>query len=272
MVRIVFSAGAGALALGCCALLACNSIFGIDPATLEPAESGAPRDAGEGGAGVGAGNSEAGPPINYDVTCDNYCNLVTMACGSTNLEYLQGLAMGSDAGVCSAICPFFEPGGPADPTAPAPSTDTLSCRVWHANAALEAAFHNQTLETHIHCPHAGPLGGTYCNPMGSDPCTPFCTLDLQICGTIAYPGGMDDCLSACRGSDAGADGGTAGFPYLEQVDVAAESDLAYSSGNTLNCRMYHLENAVLFADTATHCPHTSESGGGVCVGPPAGGP
>jgi hypothetical protein len=261
MMRIVFFAGASAVALGCCALLACNSIFGIDSATLEPA--------------VGTGNSEAGPPTNYEVTCDNYCNLVTTACGSTdmygtNLEYLLGLAAGSDAGVCAAICPFFEPGGPADPNAGAPSTDTLSCRVWHANAALEAAFRpNQQEETHYHCPHAGPLGGTFCNPMGTDPCTPFCTLDMQICGTMAYPGGMDDCLSACRGSDAGADGGTSGFVYLEQADVYAVSDLAYSTGNTLNCRMYHLENAVLIS-AAVHCPHTSESGGGVCVGPTGG--
>lgn len=36
-----------------------------------------------------------------------------------------------------------------------------------------------------------------------------------------------------------------------------------TSGNTLACRVYHLGAAA--SDAATHCPHTAEDGGGVCV-------
>jgi hypothetical protein len=37
-------------------------------------------------------------------------------------------------------------------------------------------------------------------------------------------------------------------------------------GNTLNCRLWHLETAVQLNDPQTHCPHTDQDGGGKCSG------
>jgi hypothetical protein len=240
----------GACGLGLAAgLFACNAVLGIDEASQED------------GGGGDAGSLDAGNL--YAVSCDNYCNLMAQVCkpsaAGDNTEYQPG-----DAGICARICAQFEASGaatvPQDPE-PAPS-DTLDCRVWHANAA-------RLVDPHVHCPHAGPLGGqSTCNNNG-DPCEPFCKLDIAFCtGDAAVYTGYDDCIGACH-----PDGGYPGFPYHVDVNDPEVTDLAsqfQGGSNTLNCRLYHLQNYLRTGDPI-HCTHTSQSGGGECTNAPDGG-
>jgi hypothetical protein len=222
---------ATALLLGA-SQVACNSILGINQATQE----------------------DAGVQASYEVSCSNYCNIIQAACNGSdaskgdNTEYLS-----SD--VCMAICAQMDASSEAiSATADPIPDDTLNCRVWHANAAL-------LTDSHFHCPHAGPLGGRLCDD-NMDPCTTFCRLDLFFCNgdNQAYTS-YQDCLNACE-----PDAGYSGYVYEQNVTDPEVTDLEnFEATNTLNCRMYHLEN-YLFTGLPVHCSHTSLGGNGVCVG------
>jgi hypothetical protein len=229
------------LALGIAAvlvagLLACNGVLGIDRASLETDASEAAGDA-----------SVAAADFVAKDDCTDYCNDMAISCPAltANQEYLSG-------DVCQQFCKFHTDhydeqglGGPVDvsPTSALAGGDTLYCRVWHSHAALD--------NPNEHCPHAGPVGGDLC---GTNPCDDFCAATMKFCGTLSYAS-MSDCTQACN-----ADGGYPGFPYL-QGDA---SDLQTNGGNTLNCRIYHLENFLNTMDPV-HCAHIAADGGGVCV-------
>ena len=153
--------------------------------------------------------------------CEAYCQAVVTNC--PNEEY-------NDVPTCLALCGAFDLGQSTDT-----SQDSLGCRAHYA--ALAATDSSN-------CRAAGPLGGGVC---GSDLCTTFCTLDTFACtgDNAVFDGGALGCEAACN-----ADFDT----YLAD----AGSDLALSTGNTLNCRIWHLEAAVA-SDTelAHHCPHTA---------------
>jgi hypothetical protein len=233
--RHLFGAGAAVAFSVAGAIGGCNSILSIQPAQLEPAS-------GDGGVQVNP----------YTLSCANYCNVIDTNCTNSptedDTEYLS-------SAVCSTICPQFESvvteGGIVDPNEPTPMTNTLNCRIWHANAAQGGLA-----EAHTHCPHSGPLGGRMC---GSDPCQEFCILDLAFCtGDASAYDSVGDCLNACE-----PDGGYMGYPYNIDPGDPEVTDLT-TSGNTLNCRMYHLEN-FLYTGLPIHCSHTSLSGNGLCV-------
>jgi hypothetical protein len=258
-----------------CGLSGCNSILGIESASLEPADAGSTMMTADGG--------DAGlviPAANYAVNCDNYCNLMTAGCPANaalfNTEY-------KTPAVCATICKTYWEPSPVVLNAaeePTPLADTLACRVWHANAVLEGYPNN---DPHTHCAHAGPLGGNHCDPGGTDYCVPFCTLDVAICNgeNAQYAGGagaatadqMSACLSACEPNP---DAGYPGYVYWIDPTAKVTTDLV-PTGNSVNCRMYHLENAIdSMSDPATfafHCTHTGITGGGAgfCVGPIDGG-
>jgi len=185
----------------------------------------ATREPSEGGTTEGGGATDAGSDAAETLSCASYCSIVMQNCTGTNQEYLT-------KDICMNMCPVFELGnGIADSL-----DDTLGCRIWHANAAAEAP--------QIHCRHAGPLGGDHCG----DPCEAFCNLDTSYCtgANSAYDGGFAGCMGVCNG---GTD-----FSY----DVADAGDLTMSSGDTLNCRLWHLESAYESASSAAfHCPHTA---------------
>jgi hypothetical protein len=232
----------GAALLGAGALVACNAVLGIDEASPEPK----PTSSSDGGGALDAALGDAGAFVAQD-DCADYCHDMAISCGAMeNQEYLS-------ADVCNQLCTFHanhydEQGlnGPVDvsPTSAVAGGDSIYCRVWHSHAALA--------NPEEHCPHAGPLGAETC---GTSPCDDFCSMAIKFCPT-SYPGAtpMADCMQAC-----GADAGYAGYPYL----MGDASDLQ-SGGNTLNCRMYHLEN-FLFTGDAVHCSHITPDGGGVCV-------
>jgi hypothetical protein len=231
-------------------LLACNGVFGIDKAELE--DGGASSGSSSGSAEAGA--PDAGGFVAVD-DCTDYCNDIAAACSAPeNQEYLS-------TDVCKKLCMIhtnhYDEQGLNQPVDVGPTTalatgDSLYCRVWHSHAA--------TVESPIeHCPHAGPLGASVC---GTNPCDDFCVYATQVCtGANAAYASMQDCLQACTPNP---DAGYAGFPYLMGTDGG---DLQ-AGGNTLNCRMYHLEN-FLFTNDAVHCTHVTVDGGGVCVDVPS---
>jgi hypothetical protein len=261
---------------------ACNAVLGIDKA-VEP-DAGSPEagsleagslgidahvgvDAAEAvdarvGVDAGDGSTGGGTVVfDYHLDCDTYCRVMAADCtdtpgdiGKDNSEYI------SDA-VCKAICAQFQvsdagvdPDGAIDPNVD-PSADpatapTLNCRLWHGNfGALEKL-------PHMHCPHAGPLGGALC---GSDPCVSFCNLETFFCsGDFSQYDGGSDCLNACH-PDAG---GYPGYTYRPGDTETPGVTQSISQHGTLNCRMYHLEAAIDpgngAGSKATHCPHTSQ--------------
>jgi hypothetical protein len=148
---------------------------------------------------------------------------VTKNCTGANAEYLS-------RDICMKMCPAFEIGVTTADT----GSGTLGCRMIHAAAAESAPAE--------HCRAAGPLGGRRC---GKDPCEPFCALAVTYCTppkSPPYPGGVADCQAACKG-----------YPYL----TADAGDTTLESGNTLNCRLWHLETAFTSDDFGLyHCGHT----------------
>jgi hypothetical protein len=188
---------------------ACNSVLGIQSATLDPTF----------GEEAGAGDAAPATP------CQAYCNAVVKNCPST--EY-------NDVPTCLALCGAFDPGQATDT-----SQDSLGCRAHYA--ALAAT-------DKTNCRAAGPLGGGVC---GQDLCATFCALDTFVCVGMntEFDGGEVGCESACVGN------------FDTYVTDAGVNDLTLSTGNTLNCRIWHLEAAVGggASELATHCPHTAVS-------------
>jgi hypothetical protein len=136
---------------------------------------------------------------------------------------------------CLAMCPAFE----VSDTIADTKDNSLGCRLFFAQQAASTPD--------VSCRFAGPLGGGHC---GSDPCLPFCALDVQYCAPplpVAYEGGLSDCMSACDNN---------GYPYL----VVDAGDTTNDTGNTLNCRLWHLESAFSGSMAGKyHCPHTEKA-------------
>jgi hypothetical protein len=222
------------LAIVLCAsatLAGCNGVLGINAASLE--------DAGVGPA-----------PMDTDsLTCANYCNVITQNCAGEYEEYLPDVDGGT--GVCTTICGLLNPGTAAYPYPgmDPPIEDTLACRLWHAHSAGEATPGSGPS---VHCRHAGPLGSTLCG----GPIEPFCNIDWRFCvddnSVASYPS-----TTACTQTLSAALAADGGF-YLSAGagDVNDETGAGIESGNTLNCRLWHLETAIQEGDPKTHCPHT----------------
>ena len=173
--------------------------------------------------GGGGDASDAGSGA---ITCESYCTTVMANCTGANADYIS-------IGVCKAMCVHLEPG-----IAGEQSGDSLACRSYHAGAASR--------DPNFHCRHAGALGGGHC---GDKPCNPFCLLDFALCGaqpSPPYDGGELGCKQACEG--------------VFQYDTTAGASDIPQSGNTLNCRNYHLQVAYDPSNPSavtTHCPHTA---------------
>ncbi len=165
---------------------------------------------------------DAGPGNN----CATYCSLIEQNCTGTSAEYI------SDA-VCQSMCSTFEPGTAGDMT-----QDTLACRISHAQQAATDPL--------THCQKAGPLSPEGC----ADPCHSFCVLAFGLCNpTMLFPydGGTKSCETAC-----------AGYHYELSTDGGAGvGDILFLSGDTLNCRLYHLESAYAYDPTTNPAPSPS---------------
>jgi len=200
-------------------LLACNGLLGIGVASQEAEDSGAAMEA------------EAGVPVGP--TCAYYCSLMDVNCNWTtsNGEY-------ETMQTCIDMCTnsHFDPGNGIA----ASNDDTLGCRIFYAQQARSDPAKN--------CRFAGLLGGGQC---GTSACDDFCAVNFAYCNsktvnTPAY-GSVAECSADCTSPDAG-------YPYVKE-DAGELFNI--ETGNTLNCRVWHLNAA--YQDTPSgnfHCPHT----------------
>jgi hypothetical protein len=205
------------------------------PPPPPPADSGLPPPPVD----SGPGPDTAVPP---SVACATYCDDITQRC----LDAPGGSPdAASDAGwggtqyttktKCLAECAFFDAGTSGETT-----VNSLACRQFHVDRAAEYAP--------PHCPAAGPYGAGVCGAR----CDSFCALALAQCNGEAGVrpfATLADCMLACGG-----------FAFDAS---AGESPTGPASGNTLNCREYHLQNA--FDDPATHCAHIGVADGSAAL-------
>ena len=207
----------------------CNGLLGITEATVDPsiaADASGNVDATSSDSATLDSGTPGTPDTGNPYTCDSYCTNIMQNCTLDNQEYLN-------RDVCLAMCSHFELG-----VAGEEEHDSLACRVYHAAAAAG--------DPGVHCRHAGPTGAGHCGPQ---PCEAFCLLENALCGGHPYDpydGGESTCRAQCPQ-----------FTYVSAGEDAG--DLTFTSGNTLNCRIYHLESAYDLGNPAaqtTHCPHT----------------
>ena len=218
------------------AVCGCNGVLGIEHATFDP-------DASSDGAGASdatepdgsTGQSSDATADGGELTCANYCSTIMQNCTGVNQEYLSNK-------VCMTLCSYMQVGVYYPPASEPDNVDTLGCRLWHANVAPT----NPT----VHCRHAGPMGTELCG----GPCEPFCSLDWHFCtddnGIAVYDGQVPGCESFCEGD--------AGFDYVEgdSGDITDPTGNMIDMGNTLNCRLWHLETAIDLSEPIPHCTHT----------------
>jgi hypothetical protein len=152
-------------------------------------------------------------------TCSAYCTKIQASCtgsgdAGSNAQY-------TDSTSCNNYCMTAAawPAGTAADT----SGNTLGCRLYHAGAAASDPV--------THCPHAGPTGGNVCGTW----CDNYCQLMAKN----------------CTGSNAVYDAATCMTKCMTIPTTGKPND---TSGNTVQCRIYHL--GVAATDAATHCPHS----------------
>jgi hypothetical protein len=157
-------------------------------------------------------------------SCQAYCATMQTNCRGANQAY-------TSTATCQAMCATFETGVEGET-----NKDSLACRITQAKQTATDPATN--------CPKAGALA-TSC----ADPCTAFCTQASSLCSpkkAFAYDS-LPVCKTAC-----------AKWPYIMQADAGIVGDLAFSIGDSLNCRLYHLQSGY---DPSTpkaaefHCPH-----------------
>jgi hypothetical protein len=150
-----------------------------------------------------------------ELSCATYCANIDANCTGANKQYAM-------VAQCMATCAFFEDGDFDDTTG-----NTLGCRDYHAKAAEG--------DPGVHCIHAGPTGGT-ANQCG-EICESFCTIALAACtGANEAYDDMAACMTAC-----------------EDFETEDAYDTGDTTGNTIECRVYHATVASTTPDV--HCPH-----------------
>lgn len=218
---IVLWAGLSAL-LG--ATGACAAIADIEDARVDPTldldgidnDSGAGARGGSGGAPSGGNGGGGGG--GGPMTPSEVCDHYC----SVVMANCQGPDEVYVSGaICREACLSLPLGTPDDT-----SGNTVGCRL--RNAELAAA----TGEPGVHCPAAGPGGDGICGPN----CAGYCSLMLAHCNAPDFD--LGDCAAACA----------------DVTDPGGYST-AITSGDTLQCRLYHVSAATL--DPQTHCIHAA---------------
>ena len=182
------------------------------------------------------------------VNCTAYCAAVMGTCTGFYKQYL-------DTPECMTACALLPPGKFGDT-----SGNTVGCRTTHAGLAATGGLNP-------HCWHAGPFGYGACG----NECEGFCTLATSFCspdggfdgGPAAYAS-VGDCMTSCAGYrkiDDPDGGGTGALGVDGGYNAAGPT-----SGNTLDCREWHLDNALDMpgsnAGQNLHCNHVGMTGGG----------
>jgi hypothetical protein len=208
------------------------------PDTGSPgAEAGGDDGGADTGTGSEGGSAEGGDGGAGSPNCTAYCSAIMQVCTMANAQY-------QSQAECLTACQFFPPGAATDT-----SGNTLGCRVYHTGLAATNVI--------PHCWHAGPFGYGACGDQCGDFCmlaTSYCAPDAGYMGDAAPYSSPDACAAACPT-----------FPVVAGSDAGFAVDGGFyamgpPSGNTLDCREYHLGNAL--SSTAlqqVHCPHPGPS-------------
>ena len=162
-----------------------------------------------------------------DTTCPTYCQAVAATCEGGAAQYKSN-------DICLSMCGAMDPG-----EAGVAAGDTRACRNVYLSTATD-----DPAGPYGDCLNAG-ASSSLCP--GPDRCIAFCDIDMKLCaGNNGYTGAAD-CLSTCHTWD----------------DVVADASfsppLIGSTGNTLECRTYHLElsqDPTIPGAINVHCPHT----------------
>ena len=163
-------------------------------------------------------------------TAEEYCATVTTACTADNAQYAD-----------EAACLDYVNTASGMPLGVMGDTDgnSIACRSYHAGVAA-------TTDADTHCSHAGPSGGDVCG----DWCTNYCDLAATNCsGANELYADTVTCMDSCALIS----------------DLGAPND---ASGNTVQCRIYHLGVAgsdVAGGSADLHCAHGAPGFGGPCA-------
>jgi hypothetical protein len=176
----------------------------------------------------GDGNADA--PAGGDAAID--AAPLTLSCSSYCTAILAtctgALQQYGDMAACLGSCAHFTEGALGET-----SGNTLGCRIYHTEAAQGDA--------EAHCEHAGPGGGSMC---GATSCEGFCSIAPVVC---PMEWKANTCANNC-----------AAIASVPPYSVA-------STGNTIECRLYHATIAATDAASATtHCPHTDRMNSATC--------
>jgi hypothetical protein len=124
--------------------------------------------------------------------CEAYCATLEIACTGGN-----AVDFGGDS--CEAACAGWDEGSPSDT-----ATDSASCRLYHATAALD--------DPQTHCAHAEPSGGDVCVNHEPSVCEQYCLALYAHCpGDHAPDFGGNGCEFACEAWPSGTPGALYGF-------------------------------------------------------------
>jgi hypothetical protein len=153
--------------------------------------------------------------------CPKYCGDIMATCTGVDQQY-------PDNATCLRICGGIN-------GSDAGGNDTIACRSLNVSSAKDE---QDPAAKHLDCVGGG-IAAINC---GASQCAAFCNAALALCtgSNAPYPT-QSDCVAACGAWGPSFDG-----------------QLLSSTGDTLQCRTYHLELSQSGnpSDIITHCSHT----------------
>lgn len=222
--RMIALCAAGLLTAGCNEILGLGGDFTLSDGGAGGATASGPSTSSVGsttadGSGSVSGTG-SGTPV--EATCEEYCATIGANCTGAALEYQPTF--------CPGICAQMAKGHVGDT-----SGDTVGCRLTKAQLAAT--------DPTTYCQQAGPLGVDGC----ADPCDAFCKLTVSTCGPVESNPftSFNDCMTQCQALD-----------YL-RIDEGG-SDVSTTTGENLNCWLYHLQVASMPDNpnaAKVHCTH-----------------
>ena len=162
-----------------------------------------------------AGFLDAGAPLGPAPDCATYCDQVMESCTGPHAQYSSGIE-------CHQLCQHMAAGDAGDM-----ENNTLACRQYYAGSPARTSAGD-------YCLAAGPFGGGVCG----DRCSAFCSFTVEACSPDAGKDAPYESYSACQTA-------CAGFSYVDGgADGGGEPPDGPTSGNTLNCRLFHVRRSV----------------------------
>jgi hypothetical protein len=214
MRRFLFLIATAAASAGAFVLVAACSSTADSVRAPAGEEAGTRRDGGLVQPADG-GTFDAGSPPGPEPTCAGYCDLVMDSCKDAQAQY-------ASRDECLSLCAQLPAGDAGDK-----ETNSVACRQYYAGSPART-------DAPGYCLAAGPFGGGVCG----DRCTAFCGLAIGACAPSAPAApyaGYPDCQTAC-----------ASYPYRDGgVDGGGEPPHGPETGDTLNCRLFHVRSAVV---------------------------